>query len=122
MIQSLRKNSLLCIMRYLLSLIRRSVIGGQLAEVLYMPIRQGSSRQLRWLWAPAISLLVQEGERWVASEDFFLAMNKTMIKPDELLTEIKIPVMDSKTGWAFEEVSRRHGDRVMMGRCSAGKS
>ncbi len=60
-------------------------------------------------------LLSSKRERWVSSEDFFLAMNKTMIKPDELLTEIKIPAMDSKTGWAFEEVSRRHGDRVMMG-------
>ena len=60
-------------------------------------------------------LISSKGERWVASEDFFLAMNKTMVRPDELLTEIRIPAMDSKTGWAFEEVSRRHGDRVMMG-------
>ena len=55
------------------------------------------------------------GVRWVLAEDFFLAMNKTVIEPNEILTEIKIPIMNPTVGWAFEEVSRRHGDRVMMG-------
>ena len=55
------------------------------------------------------------GERWVSAGDFFKAMNKTVLKSNEILTEIRIPTLPERTGWAFREVSRRHGDRVMMG-------
>jgi carbon-monoxide dehydrogenase medium subunit len=34
----------------------------------------------------------------------------TSLAPDEILTEIRLPVMAPGTGYAVEEFSRRHGD------------
>jgi carbon-monoxide dehydrogenase medium subunit len=55
------------------------------------------------------------GERWIAAEDFFVHTNHNALRSDEALVEIAIPAMQSGTGWGFEEVARRNGDRVMMG-------
>lgn len=55
------------------------------------------------------------GERWVAAADFFQGLFATALEPDELLTEIAVPPSPPRTGWAFEEVARRHGDYAQMG-------
>lgn len=55
------------------------------------------------------------GERWIASEDFFQGMFMTDLASDEILTEVRFPPMPKRTGYAFEEVSRRGGDYAMMG-------
>lgn len=55
------------------------------------------------------------GQRWIPAESFFLQTNHTALKSDEILTEVAAPVMSASTGWGFEEVARRDGDRVMMG-------
>ena len=62
-----------------------------------------------------------KGERWIAAEDFFLHTNHNALKGDEALVEIVIPAMKPGTGWGFEEVARRNGDRVMMGVASVVK-
>ena len=55
------------------------------------------------------------GERWVEAEDFFTGLLETALEPDEMLTEVAIPPMPAKTGWAFTEVARRHGDYAQVG-------
>jgi CO/xanthine dehydrogenase FAD-binding subunit len=50
------------------------------------------------------------GERIVSAADFFVDVMTTVLQPGELLVEIRVPRSASRTGWAFEEVSRRHGD------------
>lgn len=55
------------------------------------------------------------GERWVSAKDFYVDLFVTDLQPDELLVEIDIPAMTARTGWAFDEVSRRHGDYAMAG-------
>ncbi|RLT33302.1 MAG: xanthine dehydrogenase family protein subunit M [Chloroflexi bacterium] len=55
------------------------------------------------------------GERWVAAKDFYLDLFATDLQPDELLVEIAIPDLPAHTGWAFDEVARRHGDYAMAG-------
>lgn len=55
------------------------------------------------------------GERWVAARDFYLDLFATDLQPDELLVEIAIPDLPAHTGWAFDEVARRHGDYAMAG-------
>ncbi len=55
------------------------------------------------------------GERTIAASDFFLGALTTALADDELLVEIGIPVMPEGTGWAFTELSRRHGDFAMAG-------
>ncbi|MCW5849458.1 MAG: xanthine dehydrogenase family protein subunit M [Anaerolineae bacterium] len=60
----------------------------------------------------------QDGERVVAASDFFLGIFTTALEPDELLTEIVFPPLPPRSGVAFEEMARRHGDYALVG-CAA---
>jgi CO/xanthine dehydrogenase FAD-binding subunit len=55
------------------------------------------------------------GERWIDAKDFFVGMFTTALEPDEILVEIELPFMPSRTGWSFLEVAPRAGDYAMMG-------
>ena len=57
----------------------------------------------------------QKSERWIEAKDFFTGVFSTALQPDELLIEIVIPPMPPRTGWAFQEVARRHGDYALAG-------
>jgi CO/xanthine dehydrogenase FAD-binding subunit len=48
--------------------------------------------------------------RTVQARDFFLDAMSTVLKPQELLVEIRVPGPAPRTGGAFQEISRRHGD------------
>lgn len=62
-----------------------------------------------------LRLQSQRGERWVPAEEFFVGLFTTVLEPDELLVEIALPPLPPRTGWAFTEVSRRHGDFALVG-------
>ena len=58
------------------------------------------------------------GSREVAAADFFTGLFSTALESGELVTEIGIPVAHVtgiRTGTAFEEFSRRHGDFALAG-------
>jgi carbon-monoxide dehydrogenase medium subunit len=59
------------------------------------------------------------GERWVEARDFFAGLFTTVLEPDEMLVEVALPppvsLPSSRTGWAFLEVARRHGDYAQVG-------
>jgi carbon-monoxide dehydrogenase medium subunit len=55
------------------------------------------------------------GERWVEAERFFAGLFATDLAPEELLVEIELPPLPPRTGWAFMEVARRHGDYAQVG-------
>lgn len=55
------------------------------------------------------------GERWVEARDFFNGLFSTMLEPDEMLVEVALPAPPPRTGWAFLEVARRHGDYAQVG-------
>jgi CO/xanthine dehydrogenase FAD-binding subunit len=55
------------------------------------------------------------GERWVEAERFFAGFFATDMAPEELLVEIELPPLPPRTGWAFMEVARRHGDYAQVG-------
>lgn len=57
----------------------------------------------------------KEGTREVAAHEFFTGLFSTSILPGELLTEIVIPARPARSGYAFEEISRRHGDFALAG-------
>jgi aerobic carbon-monoxide dehydrogenase medium subunit len=57
----------------------------------------------------------EKGERLVRAEDFFVDVMTTVLQPGELLVEIRVPQVRPRTGWSFQEVSRRHGDFALMG-------
>jgi carbon-monoxide dehydrogenase medium subunit len=55
------------------------------------------------------------GVREVPAGEFFLMYFTTCIRPDEILTEVRVPVLPPRTGYAFLELSRRHGDFALAG-------
>ncbi len=50
------------------------------------------------------------GQRTLAPGDFFAGIMTTAIEPDELLAEVRLPVLPNDTRFGFEEFSRRAGD------------
>ncbi|MQA16747.1 MAG: xanthine dehydrogenase family protein subunit M [Pseudonocardiaceae bacterium] len=56
------------------------------------------------------------GERVIDADDFFVGPFENSLAPDEFAVELRIPVTAvERTGSAFVEVSRRHGDLPMCG-------
>jgi CO/xanthine dehydrogenase FAD-binding subunit len=55
------------------------------------------------------------GQRVLAPAQFFVGYLTTAAAPDELLVEARVPVAPPRTGSAFIEVSRRHGDFALVG-------
>jgi CO/xanthine dehydrogenase FAD-binding subunit len=55
------------------------------------------------------------GERSLPVADFFSGYLTTVLQPDELLTEIRIPGVPPRTGSAFVEMARRSGDFAICG-------
>ena len=60
-------------------------------------------------------LLGPNGSRTLAADDFFTGLFATALEHDEMLGEIEIPAAAPRAGWAFTEVSRRHGDFALAG-------
>jgi carbon-monoxide dehydrogenase medium subunit len=50
------------------------------------------------------------GERIVPAETYFLGTYSTAIEPDEILTEIRIPIPAPGTGWSYAKLKRKTGD------------
>lgn len=67
---------------------------------------------------PMIALLLDaklhiasaSGKRTIISRDFFLDALTVDLAGGDIVTEIVLPKLPPKTGWGFEEVSRRSGD------------
>jgi len=55
------------------------------------------------------------GERWLWAADFFQGLFTTALAPDEMLVEIALPPLPTRTGTAFEEFARRRGDYALLG-------
>ena len=53
--------------------------------------------------------------RTVGARDFFTAPMTTVLAPDELLLAAQFPVATPGDGFAFAELSRRHGDFALAG-------
>ena len=60
-----------------------------------------------------LGLTGRAGRRTVAARDFFTGYLTTALAPDELLTEVEIPIT-RQVGWAVEEISRRAGDFAIV--------
>jgi carbon-monoxide dehydrogenase medium subunit len=48
------------------------------------------------------------GSRVIAATDFFLSFFQNSLEPDEMIIEIKLPLLPAGTGWAFRELSKHH--------------
>lgn len=55
------------------------------------------------------------GRREIAAADFFESTWQTTLAEDELLTAVRFPVWEGRSGFAVDEVARRHGDFAICG-------
>ncbi len=55
------------------------------------------------------------GRRTIDADAFFTGLFATALAPGELLVEVTVPPLPHGTGWAFEEIARRHGDFALAG-------
>ncbi len=55
------------------------------------------------------------GERVVPAAEFFTGLFATALTEGELITAIEIPALPARTGTAFLELARRHGDYALVG-------
>jgi len=54
------------------------------------------------------------GTREIAASDFFTGFLESALAPDELLTEIRVPKLDTQ-GWSFQKFNRRAQDWAIVG-------
>jgi len=62
-----------------------------------------------------MEVLSPRGRRDIAAQDFFTGLWETTVEPDEVLTGVRFPVWNSRSGFAIHEFSRRHGDFAIAG-------
>ena len=57
----------------------------------------------------------QRGERTIAAREFFRGPNETALGDDELITAVRFPAPQERSGSAFHEVSARYRDYAQVG-------
>ncbi|MDW7982855.1 MAG: xanthine dehydrogenase family protein subunit M [Thermomicrobium sp.] len=62
-----------------------------------------------------VQLTSGRGQRVVRADDFFVDLLTTTAEPDELVTEVHFPLLPARSGTAWLEVARRHGDYALVG-------
>jgi CO/xanthine dehydrogenase FAD-binding subunit len=55
------------------------------------------------------------GTRDIPAGRFFKSFLTTARRQDEIVIEARLPVLPAGAGWAFDEVTRRHGDFALVG-------
>jgi len=51
-----------------------------------------------------------KGQRTVKADGYFLGLYSTQLAPDEILTQIRIPVPAAGSGWSYQKLKRKTGD------------
>jgi carbon-monoxide dehydrogenase medium subunit len=62
-----------------------------------------------------IGVRSRSGARAIAADEFFVGLFATRLVPEELVVDVTFPPAPPRSGWALEEVARRHGDYALAG-------
>lgn len=62
-----------------------------------------------------MEVLSPRGRREINASDFFAGLWETSMEPDELLSAVRFPLWNSRSGFAVQEFARRHGDYAIAG-------
>ncbi|HXF46835.1 MAG TPA: FAD binding domain-containing protein [Burkholderiaceae bacterium] len=62
----------------------------------------------------SVTLRSTRGRRSVAAEDFFTGMLSTVRADDELVEDVRFPLANERSGFAFNEFALRHGDFAIV--------
>jgi len=61
-----------------------------------------------------LKLTSKEGSRTVAAGEFFLGFFTTALRRDEIIEEIRIPLPGSRSGGAYEKLTKGHNDFALV--------
>lgn len=89
----------------------RGTLGGSLAHADPAAELPGVARLLD----AELEIASQAGRRRVAAADFFESVFTTCLEPEEVLVAIRFPIWGRHSGFAVEQVARRHGDFALVG-------
>ncbi|MCV7090390.1 FAD binding domain-containing protein [Mycobacterium interjectum] len=62
-----------------------------------------------------MEVLSPRGRREIAAADFFAGLWETTMDSDEVLTGVRFPVRNGRSGFSVHEFARRHGDFAIAG-------
>lgn len=62
-----------------------------------------------------MEVLSPRGRREIAAADFFAGLWETTMESDEVLTGVRFPVWNGRSGFSVHEFARRHGDFAIAG-------
>jgi aerobic carbon-monoxide dehydrogenase medium subunit len=51
-----------------------------------------------------------KGERVVSADGYFVGLYATRCEPDEILTQIRVPIPPAGSGWSYQKLKRKVGD------------
>jgi len=97
-----------------LAIRNRGTIGGSLAHA----DPAAELPMLALLLDAELRIASSSSRRTIAARDFFLGTMTVDLAADEILTEVVLPKLPAKTGWGFEELTRRHGDFALAAAAS----
>lgn len=63
----------------------------------------------------SVTVAGRSGTRSIPASEMFQFHMTTTVAPDEIVTAARFPVLADGAGWAFEELTRRHGDYAVAG-------
>ena len=68
-----------------------------------------------------IDIAGPRGKRKVKADAFFKGLFETALRPQEMITAIRIPAADKTTRVGFAELARRHGDYAIVGLAASAR-
>jgi len=61
-----------------------------------------------------IKIAGPKGERLIKAENFFIDYMTTVVQPNEVLTEVRLPLLPKHTGGAYFKLQRTYGDFAIL--------
>jgi aerobic carbon-monoxide dehydrogenase medium subunit len=56
-----------------------------------------------------------DGDRRLPVRDLLVSFLTTSLRPDEVITEVRVPLQPARAGWSFLELTRRSSDWMVVG-------
>ncbi|HET7802694.1 MAG TPA: xanthine dehydrogenase family protein subunit M [Pseudolabrys sp.] len=69
-----------------------------------------------------IDIAGPRGKRKVKADAFFKGLFETALRPQEMITAVRVPAADKATRVGFAELARRHGDYAIVGLAASARS
>jgi len=89
----------------------RGTVGGSIAHA----DAAGEYPAVALTLGAVMEVMSPRGRREIAAADFFAGLWETTMESDEVLTGVRFPVWNGRSGFSIHEFSRRHGDFAIAG-------